>query len=281
MDTPLGELAMLRRSGSVDEFARRFMALSCRDPSITEPQQIQLFIMSLGDPLRLDVTLQQPSSMDDAVIFARAYEQRLASREMGSQYTARGTGRTGARYAPQQGVSSSSASSGTASATPTKSSPTVVCFSPTEIAQRHKDNKCFHCDEFFTNVHKQQCKQLFVIEVLDAEEKEADHGPTTTEPTISISALTGIHPRKGRTMQFFVTIYDTVLQALLDSGSTHNFVDSEAAARVRIVFSGHAGLSVAVANGDRVASTGSCTNLKIFIAGDAFTIDCYGLSLGS
>jgi hypothetical protein len=35
-DTPLGELAMLRRSGSVDEFARRFMVLSCHDPSITE-----------------------------------------------------------------------------------------------------------------------------------------------------------------------------------------------------------------------------------------------------
>jgi hypothetical protein len=39
-DTPLGELAMLRRSGSVDEFAKRFMALSCHDLSITEPQQI-------------------------------------------------------------------------------------------------------------------------------------------------------------------------------------------------------------------------------------------------
>jgi hypothetical protein len=71
-DTPLGELAMLRHSGSVDEFAKRFMA-----------QQIQLFITSLGDPLRLDVALQQPSSMDDAVIFAWAYEQCLASRDAG------------------------------------------------------------------------------------------------------------------------------------------------------------------------------------------------------
>jgi hypothetical protein len=54
-DTPLGELAMLCRSGSVDEFARQFMALPCRDPSITESQQIQLFITGLGNPLRLDV----------------------------------------------------------------------------------------------------------------------------------------------------------------------------------------------------------------------------------
>jgi hypothetical protein len=178
-------------------------------------------------------------------------------------------------------LSSVAAPSGTAAATPAKSSPAVVRLSPAEIAQRHKDNKCFHCDEFFTNGHKQQCKQLFVIEMFDAAEEDADHGPTTNEPTISISALTGIHPRKGRTMQVFVTIYDTVLRTLLDSGSTHNFMDSEVAARVGIVFSGRVGLSVAVANGDRVASTGSCTNLKIRIAGDAFTIDCYGLSLGS
>jgi hypothetical protein len=76
---------MLRCSSSVDEFAKRFMALSCRDSSITEPQQIQLFITGLSDPLRLDVALQQPSSMDDAVIFARAFEQRLVSRDAGPQ----------------------------------------------------------------------------------------------------------------------------------------------------------------------------------------------------
>jgi hypothetical protein len=232
MDMPLGELAMLGRLRSVDEFAKRFMAFSCRDPSITEPQQIQLFITGLDDPLRSDIALQQPSLMDDAVIFARAYEQRLALHETGPQSTVGGVGRTGARNVPQQGASSTSASIGTAPATLAKPPPTVVCLSPAEIVQRCKDNKCFHCDEFFTNGHKQQCKQLFVIEVLDAEEEHANHGPVDTKPTISILALTGIQPRKGCTLQVFVTIYDAVLRALLDSGSTHNFVDSKAAAHV-------------------------------------------------
>jgi hypothetical protein len=99
-DTSLGELAMLCRSGSVDEFAKRFMALSCRDPSITEPQQIQLFIMGLDDPLRLDIALQQPASMDDAIIFARAYEQRLASQGAEPQLMTRVTSRVGARITP-------------------------------------------------------------------------------------------------------------------------------------------------------------------------------------
>jgi hypothetical protein len=96
-DNPLGELVMLRRSDSVDEFAKRFMALSSRDPSITELQQIQLFISGLGNPLRLDVALQQPSSMDDAIIFARAFEQRLVSRDAGPQQPACGQHRSSGR----------------------------------------------------------------------------------------------------------------------------------------------------------------------------------------
>jgi hypothetical protein len=72
---------MLRRAGIIDEFSKSFIILSCRDTSITEAQQIQLFITSPGDPLRIDIALQQPLSLDDAIIFARAYEQRNALRD--------------------------------------------------------------------------------------------------------------------------------------------------------------------------------------------------------
>jgi hypothetical protein len=40
------------------------MALSCRDTSLTEPLQVQLFITGLGDPLRTDIALQQPASLE-------------------------------------------------------------------------------------------------------------------------------------------------------------------------------------------------------------------------
>jgi hypothetical protein len=62
---------------------------------------------------------------------------------------------------------------------------------------------------------------------------------------------------------------------------THNFVDSEAAMHVGIIFSGHDGLSIAVANGDHAVSSGCCTNLKITITNDEVIIDCYRLSLES
>jgi hypothetical protein len=215
-DTPLGELAMLRRTGSVDEFAKRFMALSCRDPTITEQQQIQLFTTGLGDPFRLDVALQQPASVDDAIIFARAYEQRLLSRSTGAQTAPRGSGRTASRYTQPMGTVPS-ATSGQPMLTTSSSPTTVLRFTPAEIAQRHKDKKCFHCDELFTPGHKQHCKQLFFMEVIQDDDDGGEQGLYSAESTISIAALTGIQPRRGRMMQVYVTVQGSVLRALLDS----------------------------------------------------------------
>jgi hypothetical protein len=76
------------------------------------------------------------------------------------------------------------------------------------------------------------------------------------EPTISIHALTGIQPRTGRTMHVHVHIAVTLLVALLDTGSTHNFIDTDAATRAGLALLGSSGLRVAVANGDCVTSPG-------------------------
>jgi hypothetical protein len=124
------------------------------------------------------------------------------------------------------------------------------------------------------------CKQLFIIEVL--EEEEVQTPPTdATDPTISIHALMGITPHSGKMMQLHVDINDTRLLALLDFGSTHNFVDLATANRAGIKLGGRSGLKVAVANGDRVHSSGCCRNMSIVIGNESFIVDCYGLALGS
>jgi hypothetical protein len=66
---------MLCREGTVDEFCNRFMALSCQDPSLTEAQQILLFIAELSLLLCTDVALHQLGTLDDVVKYAQAYEQ--------------------------------------------------------------------------------------------------------------------------------------------------------------------------------------------------------------
>jgi hypothetical protein len=151
----------------------------------------------------------------------------------------------------------------------------AIRLSPSEIAQRHKDDKCFKCNELFTPGHRQHCKQILVIEVVD------DATMTAGEPTISLHVLIGIQPRAGHTMQIAITINEMGLLALLDMGSTHNFIDTDKAAKVGVVLSGVRDLHVAVANGDRLTSPGCCHAMPMSVHGELFHIDCYDLTLGS
>jgi hypothetical protein len=98
------------------------------------------------------------------------------------------------------------------------------------------------------------------------------------QPQISLLALSGI--RSSRTMQLRVTIGGASLTALVDTGSTHNFVASELTERVGLTVRKRAGLSVAVANGDRITSDGICCNTPIIIDQEAFSLDFYAIPLG-
>jgi hypothetical protein len=277
-DSPVGALAMLRRSSSVDDYAKQFMALSCRDTFLTEPLQVELFITGLGDPLRTDVALQQPASLDAAVIFARAYEQRNISRDV-PPTTARSMPRSSYRSAPASALLPAAVGLAT-SLTSVNKPMTTIRLSPTEIAQRRKDGKCFHCDEFFVHEHKEHCKRLFSIEAVFDEECVGDP-PNGGEPTISIHALTRIQPHTGRTMHVHVHIAGTLLVALLDTESTHNFINTDATTRAGLALLGSSGLRVTVANDDRVTSPDCCRDLSVSIGNEQFIIDYYGLSIGS
>jgi hypothetical protein len=242
------------------------MALSCHDPTLLKAQQVQLYITGLGDPLQTDGALQQLATLDDAVIFMRAYEQRNASQETAMQQPCP-TGRAFSRPASQPQAHTSTSTLTALSASVNKPVGTTIRRSPSEIAQRRKEDKCFHCDDFFTQGHKQLCKQLFSIEVVE------DSDTDDVEPTISLHALTGIQPRSGRIMQLAIIIKGARFIALLDSGSTHNFLNTEAAARVGIPVSGPSGLWVMVTNGDKLASPGCCKALSISIHGKQFQLD--------
>jgi hypothetical protein len=96
----------------------------------------------------------------------------------------------------------------TSSASVNKTATNTIHLLLVEIVQRRRDNKCFHCDEFFTNGHKPQlCKQLFSFEVLNIDDD--DTPPIDTDdPTISMHALTDIQPSSGALCRY--TLWSTV-----------------------------------------------------------------------
>ena len=145
--------------------------------------------------------------------------------------------------------------------------------SSAEMAERRRQGLCYNCDEPYVQGHK--CQRLFYLEVSDFDasaELSPEKDPENSElpPLISLHAITGIRPEE--TMQLRVNIGNHELTALLDSGSTHNFVSMEAARHIGLSFHDSKGKNVVVANGDRVACRGLARDVAICIAGSFFTV---------
>jgi hypothetical protein len=80
-------------------------------------------------------------------------------------------------------------------------------------------------------------------------------------------------------MKVFVSVGDAVAVALLDTGSSHNFIDIGMARRAGLRLRERRNFSVAVANGDRVTSKGKALAQTVHIGGEAFVGD-YDMVLG-
>ena len=111
---------------------------------------------------------------------------------------------------------------------------------------------CFNCDEKYTRGHNRTCKRLFYVHGVDI-----DDGDDTTEaetPVFSLHALAGV--RFSNTMQVVVTLGASPLLALLDFGSTHDFISESAARRTGLPLQSRLRLTAAVANDERVTCVG-------------------------
>jgi hypothetical protein len=56
-DNTIGELAHLWCDDAVDNYCTKFMTLTCREPTLSETFQVQLFITGLSVALCTDVAL--------------------------------------------------------------------------------------------------------------------------------------------------------------------------------------------------------------------------------
>jgi hypothetical protein len=68
--------------------------------TLTEGQQIQLFMTGLGEPLRIDVTLKQSRSLNAPIMLARAYEQRIGVAAPSSKAPSQATSKQWSTPAP-------------------------------------------------------------------------------------------------------------------------------------------------------------------------------------
>jgi hypothetical protein len=150
-----------------------------------------------------------------------------------------------------------------------------------EQEERRRLGLCYNCDEKFGRGHNRVCKQLFLLdcameEDIDEAAVGAELAQTEELPAFSLHAIASI--RATDTMQIDVNLAGHAFIALLDSGSTHNFI-SEFAAQCTGLPLHRPCLTATVANDDRVSCVGIIRQAAITIQGDIFLVDLFVMPL--
>jgi hypothetical protein len=102
---------------------------------------------------------------------------------------------------------------------------------PQQMDERREKGLCFNCDNKYSKGHKCGERKLFYIDCEEEEDQELEPSQDLeleeTTPTISCHALVGINT--PQTLKIEGYIKKKKVTMLIDSGSTHNFINCKLA----------------------------------------------------
>lgn len=277
------KLLQLRQLGSVTEYRVQFEVymyhLLALDPTLSTKFFVTQFVLGLKDELRAAVRIQAPTSITRATVFARIQEEELEA--------------TRPRHRPA----------------PAGRPPPVVAqvaprprAAPDDFARerqlrdfRRANNLCFKCGERYSKDH--QCKrhgaQLLTIQVGEFGEilnEEAVYAlgllddPIEPPPQadlcmLSAQAVTGTE--SSIAFRLPVRVGNQTMLLLLDSGSSHSFINTNFAESVGLVTKSIAAVPVRVANGQYITCDRMVPSLEWHCQGQVFKTDLRLLELGA
>ncbi|KAD4180242.1 hypothetical protein E3N88_28833 [Mikania micrantha] len=279
LEDAMEELKSLYQTGTLKEYCDAFDLL-LNKVSITEIQAVSLFVGGLKPEIKCIVKMFKPKSLREAYSLAKKQDQA---------HTTLFTNNGKKWVSPSNSNFTSANSRLTAPVnanrlpllpTPTGNQlvKTTKRLSPKEVEEKRSKGECFWCNEKFTPGHKCKNRQLFVIELVDEEEVESQVEVVedvfvneSQEPHISIHAITGVPSYS--TMKIMGSVGTRPLHILVDSGSTHNFINSDLAAKLHCSTSTVKTMKVTVANGNQIDCVSLSKDFKWMMQGVWFNAD--------
>ena len=141
------------------EYSKRFLENLSRVRPIADDDERDIFTNNLGEPMKTQVEMLKPATLDAAMDLAISFEHLNTVTS-----TATTPGRPSRPLRPMAAPTS---------ALPDSSNPTPALvfkrLTPAEMDERRAKGLCFNCDEKFARGHR--CKRLFYIQSADAEEE--------------------------------------------------------------------------------------------------------------
>lgn len=261
-DDPRGALFKLVQRGSVNDYLTEFERLANRVTGLPPPFLLSCFISGLNPELRREVLALQPISLLQATALAKLQEDKLKDRRSLSQRP----------HPPPTSISPANLS--------TKPKPPYVQRTPEEMAFRKERGLCYNCDDKWSSGHR--CKGrilLFVADdvtqdsgepgitnnTIDFDDNLSNPDPTSdsSSPHISLHAMAG--SPSPETFRVYGTIRSARITVLIDSGSTHNFLQPRVASFLHLATESTQPLRVLVGNGSTLDCDKRCPDTPLTI----------------
>ncbi|XP_006577454.1 uncharacterized protein [Glycine max] len=278
-DDPRGTLFKLVQRSSVTEYLTEFERLANRITGLSPSVLLSCFISGLSPEIRREVQAFQPISLPQATSLARLQEDKINDRK---------------KHYPRPSSSLPSPSFPHINSNPPPMpKPHFVQRTQEDMAYRREKGLCYNCDEQWSSSHRCRGRVLFLI--ADSEEplpsepphNEQSHAitlepqtaspvpeptfdPTILQPHISLHAMAGVPATD--TFYLYGTINKTRVTILIDSGSTHNFIQPRVAKFMNFDVEDTMPLRVMVGNGSVMECNKLCANTQLCIQGHMFTV---------
>ncbi|GMJ10211.1 hypothetical protein HRI_004690300 [Hibiscus trionum] len=301
-DDPFEDLLELRQQESVEKFYEEFVSL------VNQVQLPDKYILSIfKNHLRLEISqflnVLQPKTLMEAFHTAKHLENMffptggkssfrsvapstltVPNRSMASGYRSVMNSSTSIspsvpQRSPTHMPSGSSVLRGGTNSHKPGGSKTL---SAAERDERRKKGLCFWCAAKYAPGHKCSKSQIFQIVVegkeeegepeifLDCEENE-EVLLRGEDPVISLQAMWGANCQE--TMKLRVKVKGIEWVALVDSGSTHNFLSLAVVKQLGLGIDRRCNLKVTVADGNVLGTLGWCNQLQCETQGEGFSSD--------
>ncbi|PKA53356.1 RNA-directed DNA polymerase like [Apostasia shenzhenica] len=229
-DDPMSEIMKLRQEGDVQEYQETFDILHLR-AKLSQEQAISCFLTGLKEEIQHAIRILKPQNLREAYHLAKVQEASMNALSKRLKVPSKGIPAMQLPPllpTPSKGFSSSSVNFGNTNRKPQQEK-NISTLSQSYVEDRRAKGLCFWCDEKFVRGHKCARKSLNLVEVegseiLEGSKEEVD---SEGEPSvhISLNALTGIPSFYTMAVEGLVQTHK--IHILMDSGSTHNFINPE------------------------------------------------------
>ncbi|GKB15562.1 putative nucleotidyltransferase, ribonuclease H [Tanacetum coccineum] len=291
-EDPMVELKNLKQTTSVQVYQDYFEEL-LNKVELNEPYAISLFIGGLKEDIAYAVRMFKPTSLIDV--------SNLSKLQDASNFVAK-IRHTPVLATPKgNGISNQNnihRSGGIVPRNVNNAMPNRLPNRPfkkltqQELEEKGAKHLCFFCDQKYSPGHKCSA-QMYTLEVVASEEmfEEDDDCVLTKQgvvntmeeeelvrPQISLNAMTGVP--SYQTMRVRGYVGKQLLHILVDSGSTHNFLDLSVARKMGCKMRKMCPLQVSVANGQVMSSMYECKDFQWELQGKIYVTDVIILPLG-